>query len=97
MAEASGPQELGAALDEVARRTGMSGVVSIDVDGEQAFAGAYGMADRAHGVENTLDTRFGLASASKAFTALAVMGLVEDGLLALDTPVREVLDRKSVV
>lgn len=91
MAEASDLEQLGGALDEVARSSGMSGVVSIDLDGEPAFAAAYGMADRAHAVANTVETRFGLASASKAFTALAVMGLVEDGALALDTPVRDAL------
>lgn len=82
---------LAAALDEQARADGMSGVVSIDVDGDLVFAEAYGLADRAHAVANTLGTRFGMASASKAFTALAVMSLVEDGTLRLDTPAREVL------
>lgn len=82
---------LAAALDEKAAAGAMSGVVSIDVDGDTVFARAYGLADRAHGVANTVDTRFGMASASKAFTALAVMSLVEDATLRLDTAVREVL------
>lgn len=82
---------LAAALDERARADAMSGVLSLDVDGDIVFAEAYGLADRAHGVANTVDTRFGMASASKAFTALAVMSLIEDGILRLDTPVREVL------
>jgi CubicO group peptidase (beta-lactamase class C family) len=80
------------ALDERARADAMSGVVSIDVDGTVLFARAYGLADRAHGVPLTVDTRFGMASASKSFTALAVMALVEDGSLQLDTPVRGILD-----
>src|SRR5699024_5111542 len=37
--------------------------------------------------------RFAIASGSKAFTAVAVMRLVEDGLLDLDAPVREALNR----
>ena len=36
-------------------------------------------------------TRFAVASGSKAFTALAVMRLVEDGAIALDGRVRPVL------
>lgn len=82
---------LAAALDERAAADAMSGVVSVDVDGDIVFARAYGLADRAHGIANTVGTRFGMASASKAFTALAAMSLVEDGTLRLDTPVREIL------
>jgi CubicO group peptidase (beta-lactamase class C family) len=84
-------ERLGAQLDEIATDGGMSGVVSIDVDGSIVFARAYGMADRAHGIPNTVDTRFGLASVSKGFTALAVLSLVEDGTLELTTPVRSIL------
>lgn len=84
---------LATALDERARADRMNGVVSIDVDGAPVFAQAYGLADRAHGIAGTVDTRFGMASASKAFTALAVMSLVEDGTVQLDTPVRGILNR----
>ena len=38
-----------------------------------------------------LRTRFGIASGSKAFTALTVIALVSDRRLSLDTPAREVL------
>ncbi|KRB37679.1 serine hydrolase domain-containing protein [Microbacterium sp. Root180] len=85
------PASLAAALDERARADAMSGVLSIDVDGATVFAEAYGLADRAHGVANTIGTRFGMASSCKAFTALAVLSLVEEGTLRLDTPVREIL------
>ena len=70
----------------------MSGVVSVDIDGEPVFSAAYGLADRAHGIPNTVETRFGMASGSKAFTAAAVLSLVEDGVLQLDTPVRGILN-----
>ncbi len=69
-----------------------TGVVSIDVDGEPEFVKAYGFAHRAHQVPNTPDTRIAVASGSKAFTALAVLSLVEEGVLALDTPVRSILN-----
>lgn len=84
-------EQLAVALDERARVDGMSGVVSIDVDGEPVFAEAYGLSDRAHGIANTVGTRFGMASASKAFTALATMSLVEEGVLGLETPARSIL------
>jgi CubicO group peptidase (beta-lactamase class C family) len=38
-----------------------------------------------------VDTRFGLASAAKGFTALAVVSLIEEGILELSTPARSIL------
>ena len=52
---------------------------------------AHGLADRAHGVPFTADTRVGVASGAKGFTALTVMRLVEDGVLTLGTRARELL------
>jgi CubicO group peptidase (beta-lactamase class C family) len=84
---------LAAALDAIAVRTGFSGVVRVDRDGSPAFVSAYGLAHRAHQVPNTVDTRFGIASGTKGWTALTVMGLVEDGDLELSTTARSVLGR----
>ena len=80
-----------AALDEAAAEDSFSGTVAVHVDGEAVFSRCYGMAHRAHGIPNSIDTRFGLASGSKMFTALAILRLVEDGALTLDRPVREIL------
>lgn len=68
-----------------------SGVLSVrrgdDVLGEWAV----GMADRATESPNTPETRFGLASGTKTFTALTVLSLVGDGTLSLDTTARSLL------
>ena len=40
---------------------------------------------------NTVDTQFAVASAVKGMTALAVVSLIVDGVLSLDTPARAVL------
>ncbi len=53
------------------------------------WAGGVGMADVAGGVDVTPDHLFRIGSISKGFTALAVLRVVEDGLLDLDAPVRE--------
>jgi CubicO group peptidase (beta-lactamase class C family) len=82
---------LGAEVDRLAVTTSFSGVVRLDRDGETVFERAYGMAHRGLGVPNTVDTRFAIASGTKALTALAVMSLVEDGTLTLTTPARSVL------
>ena len=84
-------QSLKARIDAVADATGFSGVVRIDRSGTVELEEAYGLADRAYGIPNAPDTMFAIASGSKAFTALAVMSLVEDGTLGLDTTARALL------
>ncbi len=79
------------AVDELAAASGFSGVVRVDRDDAVALAAAYGFADRAHGIPNAVDTRFALASGAKAFTALTVVSLIEDGSLDLSTTARSVL------
>jgi CubicO group peptidase (beta-lactamase class C family) len=83
--------ELGARVDRVATATSFSGVVRLDRAGTAVFERAYGMAHRGLGVTNTVDTRFAIASGTKALTALAVMTLVEDGTIGLATTARAVL------
>ena len=84
-------ETLSDAVDEVARRSGFSGVVRVDRAGETDLMVAYGLADRAHGIPNSVDTRFGTASATKGLTALVVMRLVELGTLDLGTTARSLL------
>jgi len=79
------------AVDETAERAGFSGVVRLDRLGETELSAAYGLADRAHGILNTVDTLFATASGSKGLTALAVVGLVERGALELGTTARSLL------
>ena len=80
-------------VEQAVRDLAVSGVVRVDFDGDVVFEGAYGLADRAHGIPNRPDTQFAIASGAKGFTALTIMSMVGDGLLRLDTPVRSVLGR----
>jgi CubicO group peptidase (beta-lactamase class C family) len=79
------------AINAEAARTGFSGVVRIHRAGEVEFANAFGFADRAHGIANTMETQFGIASGTKGFTALTVVSLIEEGVLDLTTSARSVL------
>jgi len=83
--------DLGGDLDLLASETGFSGVVRVDRDGEVDLARAYGFAHRGFEIPNGPDTRFGLASGAKGFTALAVVSLIEGGVLELATTARSVL------
>ena len=78
-------------VGRVAGETGFSGVVRVDRDDDVELVTAFGLADRAHGIAMMTGTQLGMASGSKGFTALAVMSLVEDGVLALSTRARDVL------
>lgn len=81
---------IGDAIDACAGELAFSGTVRVDV-GDDVLTRAYGLANRAASVPNTVDTRFGIASGTKGFTALAVVSLVADGTLALDTTARSLL------
>ena len=60
-------------MDETARRTGFSGAVRLDRAGEIELCAAYGFADRAHRIPNTVETQFATASAAKTLTPLGVI------------------------
>ena len=83
--------DLARAISAVLDECGFSGAVRVDAGGETLLTAARGLADRAHGVPNTIDTRFALASGTKGFTALAVVSLIADGILGLDTTARSLL------
>jgi CubicO group peptidase (beta-lactamase class C family) len=70
---------------------GFAGVVSIRRGEHVEFERAYGAAERAHGIAATPGTQFALASGTKGFTATAVVSLIAEGALTLETTARSVL------
>ena len=81
-------------LDSLASETEFSGVVRVDRGDRVEVAKAYGLAHRGFDIPNEVETRFAIASGTKGLTALAVVSLIEDGLLELSTTARSVLDRE---
>jgi CubicO group peptidase (beta-lactamase class C family) len=79
------------AIDPVADQNEFAGVVSVHRGGETEFVRAYGLADRARQIPNTVGTRFAIASGTKGLTALAVVSLINDHALAMATTARSVL------
>ena len=69
-------------LDQEAANRAFQGVALVAVGDEIKFAKAYGYADGKR--ENTLTTRFAIASNTKQFTAAAIMQLVEQNKISLD-------------
>lgn len=80
-------------IDEVrakADETGFSGVVSVFHRGGPLYEESFGYADIAEKRKNNIDTRFGIASGTKHFTALGIGTLIDAGKLATDTTVRDI-------
>lgn len=65
--------------------------IAVERSGQPVLSRAYGMADLEHGIRNTADTVFEAGSVSKQFTAAAVLALVDQGKLKLDTDVRTII------
>src|SRR5215831_1088630 len=78
-------------LQQRTKEDAFSGVVLITQGSSQLFAGAYGYASRSWKIPNSLDMRFDSASVTKLFTAVATLQLIDQGLLAFDTPVIDTL------
>lgn len=66
-----------------------SGVILVKRGGEEAYSLAKGIADAAGSVPVSRTTRFGMASGSKMFTAVAILQLAQAGKLELSDPLIE--------
>lgn len=78
-------------LEQLASRQGVPGVSLAISHGDQVVEAAYGVLNVDTGVETTTDSLFQIGSISKVWTATAVMRLVDQGKLDLDTPLAEIL------
>ena len=78
---------LNAEIPEAMQEAGIVGLTIALVDGDRVvMAKGFGDADRAAGRRVTDETLFHIGSTSKTFAAIAVMQLVERGLVDLDAP-----------
>jgi CubicO group peptidase (beta-lactamase class C family) len=66
-------------------------VVRLSRAGEVLYEGAFGLASRAWGIPNTMQTRFDTASITKLFTVAATLQQIDEGALSFATPVVEYL------
>ena len=78
-------------VSEKSDRDQFSGVVLVKQGQGTLYQAVYGCANRPWKVKNHIDTRFRIASISKMFTAVAVLQLIDEGKLSLDTSVVECL------
>ncbi len=72
-------------------RSPFSGTVLVAKKGEIIFKEAYGKSNRETGELNTVDTKFGIGSVTKQFTAMLIMQMVEEGKLKLQDTIGKYL------
>jgi len=98
-AQSATPVELGAVTtrleSEVAKILEETGIPAISIalvrDGDVAWTGAYGLANAGARVPATPETYFSTGSTFKFVSATAILQLVEQGKLDLDTPLNRLL------
>ena len=77
--------------NRLAQKDKFAGVLLVRKDGHDLLAKAYGPADAAEKVPNTLDTKFFFASQGKMFTAVSIFQLIDKGKVSLDDTVGKFL------
>jgi CubicO group peptidase (beta-lactamase class C family) len=82
-----GSGTLAARLDQHMRETDFSGTILVAQKGKVLISQGYGLADRQNDVPNTPQTKYGIGSMTKAFTAMAIMILQERGQLKVQDPI----------
>ncbi len=75
-------------ISEISRNIDFSGSILISGDAFQ-YDGSFGYANRAEELKNNSSTRFGIASGSKLFTAIATCQLAEKDLLSFNTRIKD--------
>lgn len=78
-------------MDKLAALDAFSGTLLVAKDGKPIFKRAYGLASKAYNIPNRIDTKLNIASIGKAFTAVLIMQLVEQGNLSLTDTVGKAL------
>ncbi|HVF90272.1 MAG TPA: serine hydrolase domain-containing protein [Blastocatellia bacterium] len=91
MGGADAIKEIERRVERAAADDRFSGVVLIAKGNSVVFNKAYGMAEKAFGAPNKIDTKFNLGSMNKMFTSVAIAQLVQAGKLSYDDKLSKVL------
>lgn len=78
-------------INPLIEKTKFSGVISVREKGRVIYENAAGFADRSNQIRNNTQTRFGIASGTKFFTALAIGKLIEEGKISLQSKVFDII------
>lgn len=78
-------------IDKKAKETDFYGIISINKNNKNIFNNAYGYRNINDEIYNNLETKFGIASGTKLFTALGIGTLIEKNHITLDTEIEDIL------
>ncbi len=78
-------------INSLIEKNNFSGVISIKKKGTIIYENAAGYAERSNKININLETKFGIASGTKLFTALAIGKLIDEGKLSLETKVFDII------
>ena len=78
-------------IDTAQKESQFSGSILLKQEDSVLVESSFGYANRSERINNTRDTRFGIASGCKIFTAVAICQLVDAGKLAYDQKLKESL------
>jgi len=79
-------------LAEQAQQGRFCGAALVAKDGKPLLLETAGLANKRFRAPNRPDTKFNLGSLNKSFTAVAILQLVEAGLIGIDDPIGKYLD-----
>jgi len=78
-------------IDKFVKEEEFSGTIIVKEGKDNIYRGAHGYAHRGFKVMNKIDTKFDCAGVTKLFTAVAILQLVEQGMLLFDDKVMDIL------
>ncbi|MED1411100.1 MULTISPECIES: serine hydrolase domain-containing protein [Bacillus] len=78
-------------VKELYQELEFSGVVLIKRENDIIYESSFGYANQSERINNTLQTRFGIASGCKLFTAIGICQLVEKGVITFHTKLKDCL------
>ncbi|MGH0424952.1 serine hydrolase domain-containing protein [Bacillus pretiosus] len=78
-------------VKEMHQHIDFSGIILVKEEKGLVYEEAFGYANRNECINNTLQTRFGIASGCKIFTAIGICQLVEKGIITFQTKLKECL------
>ncbi|WBW99230.1 serine hydrolase domain-containing protein [Oceanirhabdus sp. W0125-5] len=82
-------------IEKFVKEEEFSGAILIKEEQDMLYRDAHGHAHRGFKVKNKIDTKFDCGGVTKLFTTVAILQLVERGLLSLDDKVMNILDIKE--
>ncbi|WP_439022558.1 serine hydrolase domain-containing protein [Bacillus thuringiensis] len=83
--------EMDKIIKDIQKKIDFSGVVLIKKEKDLVYEKALGYANKSECINNTLQTRFGIASGCKIFTAIGICQLVERGMITFHTKLKNCL------